>query len=228
MSTNNFLFNFNVKTENDEPKNYATITKKSLAGFIDFFIVLFLRACFLQILNDFYLSKLFYNFLNDFENKFGTREPKGTHEHVSFVLHHPIFIYSLIIIIFVLLIGAIYYSYFNSSSWQATIGKRIAKIIVVNKNSEKISFSTALYHYLLNLIPIIFLILVLIYSQKNKYNIYATFSKNQFLTICGFLVLVASNCSFLNKKKLNFFDYLLKIEFHQGKTQSKMPWTKNL
>jgi uncharacterized RDD family membrane protein YckC len=190
--------------------------------------VLFLRACFLQILNDFYLSKLFYNFLNDFENKFGTREPKGTHEHVGFVLHHPIFIYSLIIIIFVILIGAIYYSYLNSSSWQATIGKRIAKIIVVNNDSEKISFTTGIYHYLLNLIPIIFLILVLIYSQKNKYNIYETFSKNQFLTICGFLVLVASNCSFLNKKKLNFFDYLLKIEFHQGKTQSKMPWTKNL
>jgi uncharacterized RDD family membrane protein YckC len=126
-----------------------------------------------------------------------------------------------------LLIGAIYYSYLNSSSWQATVGKRIAKIIVVNKDSEKISFTTGIYHYLLNLIPIIFLILVLIYSQKNKYDIYATFSKNQFLTICGFLVLVASNCSFFNKKKLNFFDYLLKIEFHQGKTQSKMPWTKN-
>jgi uncharacterized RDD family membrane protein YckC len=227
MSTNNFLFNFNVKAENDEQKNYAKATSKSLAGFIDFFIVLFLRACFLQILNDFYLSKLLYNFLNDFEKTFGTREPKGNNEHINFIMHHEIFIYSLILIILVILIGAIYHAYLNSSSWQATIGKRIVKIIVVDKNYEKISFATALYHYLLNLIPMLFIILVLIYSQKNKYNIYETFSKNQFLTLCGFLILVASNCSFFNKKRLNFFDYLLKIEFHRDRTQSKTPWSQN-
>ncbi len=227
MSTNNFLFNFNVKAENDEQKNYAKATSKSLAGLIDFFIVLFLRACFLQILNDFYLSKLFYNFLNDFEKTFGTREPKGTNEHINFIMHHDIFIYSLILIFLTILIGTIYYSYLNSSSWQATIGKRIAKIIVVDKNSERISFSTAIYHYFLGLTPYIFIGFVLVNSHKYKYNIYEAFSKNHMLTIVGFLILLASHANIFSKKKINFFDYLLKIEFHRGKTLSKTPWSKN-
>jgi uncharacterized RDD family membrane protein YckC len=227
MSTNNFLFNFNVKNDDYEQKNYAKSTRRSFASLIDFFIVLFLRASFLQILNDFYFSKLIYNFLNDFEKHFGTREPKGTQEHISFIMHHSIFTYSLIFIFITILIGGIYYAYLNSSSWQATIGKRIAKIIVVNNNSEKISFVNGIYHYFLTLIPIIFITFVLISSQKYKYDIYETFSKNHILTIVGFLILLASHGNVFNKKRVNFFDYLLKIEFHEGRTKSKTPWTKN-
>lgn len=88
MSTNNFLFNFNVKNENVDQQVYATATKRSLAGIIDCFIVLLLRAFFLQALNNIFFQKLIYKFLNDFEATFGTREPKGTAEHVQFVMNH--------------------------------------------------------------------------------------------------------------------------------------------
>ena len=226
MSTNNFLFNFNVKTENDVQKIYATSMRRSLAGVVDCILVLFLRAFFLQVLNNIFFQKLLLNFLDDFEKNFGTRVPKGTPEHVQFAMHHSIFIYSLIIIFLTILIGAIYHAYFNSSSWQATIGKRIAKVITTNNNSEKVSFINGIYHYFLTLIPVIFILFAFIYSQKNGYTIFEAFTKNHILTILGLLVLIATHAGPLNKKKINFFDYLMKFEFHVGRTEQKMPWTK--
>jgi uncharacterized RDD family membrane protein YckC len=226
MSTNNFLFNFSVKNEDVTQQVYATSTRRSLAVAIDCIIVLFLRAFFLQIINNIFFQKLIYKFLNDFEANFGTREPKGTPEHVQFVMHHSIFIYTIILIFLTILIGAIYHAYFNSSSWQATIGKRIAKVITTNNNSEKISFINGIYHYFLTLIPIIFIIIAFIYSQKNGFTIFEAFAKNHTLTIFGLLVLIATHTGPFNKKKINFFDYLMKFEFHCGRTESKMPWTK--
>ena len=226
MSTNNFLFNFNVKNEDAVQQVYATSTKRTLAGIIDCFIVLFLRAFFLQALNNIFFQKLIYKFLNDFEATFGTRQPKGTTEHVQFVMNHSIFIYALIMIFLTILIGAIYHAYFNSSSWQATIGKRIAKIITTDNNSKKVSFINGIYHYFLTLIPVIFIIIAFIYSQKNGLTIFEAFSKNHALTILGLLVLIATHTGPFNKKKINFFDYLMKFEFHFGRTEQKMPWTK--
>ena len=98
MSTNNFLFNFNVKQENNENVNYATPSRRMLSGAIDCTIVLFLRAGFLQALNNSYTLTFFNNFIDEFEKNFGTRTPKGTVEHVEFIMNHPIFIYALIII----------------------------------------------------------------------------------------------------------------------------------
>ena len=226
MSTNNFLFNFNVKNEDVVQQIYATSTKRSFAGAIDCFIVLFLRAFFLQVVNNIFFQKLIYKFLNDFEETFGTREPKGTPEHVQFVMHHSIFIYAIMLIFLTILIGAIYHAYFNSSSWQATIGKRIAKVITTNNNSEKVSFINGIYHYFLTLIPVIFIIIAFIYSQKNGLTIFEAFAKNHTMTILGLLVLIATHTGPFNKKKINFFDYLMKFEFHCGRTEQKMPWTK--
>lgn len=226
MSTNNFLFNFNVREENNEYTNYATPTKRSLSGIIDCFIVLILRACFLQTLNNIYVSEFINNFINEFEQQFGTRTPKGTVEHIEFIMNHSIFIYGLIIIFITILIGGIYYAYFNSSNWQATIGKRIIGVMVVNKDGEKISFNTGICHYFLTLTPIIFIVFVFIYAQKNKIEIYEVFSKNHALLITGFLFLLANHAGSFNRKKINFFDYLMKIEFHLGRTTPKTPWTR--
>lgn len=226
MSTNNFLFNFNVREKNNESINYATPTKRSLSAIIDCFIVLILRASFLQSLNNIYVTKFINDFINEFEQKFGTRTPKGTVEHVEFIMNHSIFIYALIIIFITVLIGGIYHAYFNSSNWQATIGKRIIGVMIVNKDGEKISFFTGICHYFLTLTPIFFVVFVFIYAQKNKLELYEVFSKNHALLIFGFLFLVANHASSFNRKKINFFDYLMKIEFHLGRTTPKTPWTK--
>jgi uncharacterized RDD family membrane protein YckC len=226
MNTNNFLFNFNVKEENHETVKYATSSRRMFSGSIDCFVVLILRALFLQTLNNSYTINFFNNFIDEFERNFGTRTPKGTVEHIEFIMNHSIFIYALIIIFITIFIGTIYHAYFNSSNWRATIGKRIAGIVVVDKDYERISFMTGIYHYFLSLAPIIFIIFILFYSQKNKYEIYDVFSKNHFLTILGLLLFIASNGNAFSKKRINFFDYLMKIEFHLGRTENKLPWTK--
>ncbi len=226
MSTNNFLFNFNVREKNNEYANYASPTERSISGIIDCFIVLFLRACFLQLLSNFFVENFLNDFINEFENKFGTRTPKGTTEHVEFIMNHSIFFYSIIIIFITILIGGIYHAYLNSSAWSATIGKRIVGIIVVSSNGEKISFSTGIYHYFLTLTPIFFIFSIFAYATINKREIYEIFTTNHILSILGLLFLVASHSSSFNKKKINFFDYLMKIEFNLGRTKNKMPWTK--
>jgi uncharacterized RDD family membrane protein YckC len=226
MSTNNFLFNFNIREKDNEFTNYATPMKRSISGIIDCFIVLFLRACFLQFMSNFFVENFLNDFIAEFENKFGTRTPKGTTEHVEFIMNHSIFIYSIIIIFITILIGAIYHAYLNSSQWQATIGKRIAGIMVVGTNGEKISFFTGIFHYFLTLTPIFFVAFIFIYATINKLEIYEIFTKNHILTILGLFFLIASHANSFNKKKINFFDYLMKIEFHLGRTESKTPWTK--
>jgi uncharacterized RDD family membrane protein YckC len=226
MSTNNFLFNFNIKEENNETLIYATPTKRMISGIIDSFIVLILRALFLQIVINSFAVNIFNNFIEEFEKNFGTRTPKGTTEHVEFIMNHSIFLYGLIIFFITIFIGNFYHAYFNSSSWQATIGKRIAGVIVTNKDSQKISFMTGVNHYFLSLIPIIYIIFIFIYAQKNKYEIYELFSKNHFLAILGLLLLIASNANAFSNKRINLFDYFMKIEFHIGRTENKLPWTK--
>jgi uncharacterized RDD family membrane protein YckC len=226
MSTNNFLFNFNIKEENNETVIYATPTKRMISGIIDSFIVLILRALFLQIVINSFAVNIFNNFIEEFEKNFGTRTPKGTTEHVEFIMNHSIFLYGLIIFFITIFIGNFYHAYFNSSSWQATIGKRIAGVIVANKDSQKISFMTGVNHYFLSLIPIIYIIFIFIYAQKNKYEIYELFSKNHFLAILGLLLLIASNANAFINKRINLFDYFMKIEFHLGRTENKLPWTK--
>lgn len=47
-----------------------------------------------------------------------------------------------------LILSALYYVYFTSSSWQATIGKKILGIKVVNQNMEKLSLKDSLKRYI--------------------------------------------------------------------------------
>jgi len=226
MSTNNFIFNFNIKEENISKQIYASPTKRAFAGIVDSLIVLILRACFLNFLNNQYVLNIINNFISDFEKTFGTRTPKGTPEHIEFIMHHSIFIYALIIIFIVVFIGAIYHAYFNSSYWQASIGKRLIGIQVVTNNHEKISFGTGIYHYFLTISPILFFMYIFIYSHKNNYELFETFSQNKIFTILGLLFLISSHGNAFSKKRINLFDYLAKIEFHLGRTQNKLPWSK--
>ena len=56
-----------------------------------------------------------------------------------------------------------------------------------------------------------FLTIKLIYAQKNKLDIYQVFSKNYSFAIVGLLLLVASHANSFSKKRINLFDYLMKI-----------------
>lgn len=47
-----------------------------------------------------------------------------------------------------LILSTTYYIYFTASNWQATIGKKILGIKVVNKNMEKLSLKESLKRYI--------------------------------------------------------------------------------
>ncbi|MBM3590096.1 MAG: RDD family protein [Alphaproteobacteria bacterium] len=222
MSTNNFIFNFAVEVSNDDQKKYASLTRRTTATLIDVHITLIIRAIFMQIVFSTFFYRIVNDFINDLDTKFGTRTPKNTPEHISFLINHPIFIYTILFVLTTILLGAFYHAYFNSSNWQATIGKRIMGIII-SQNNSRISFSTGLFHYLLSIIPYLFVIFLIYYIKRYNYQIYEVFTQKKSVAVVGILILIANHLSVLNKKRINFFDYLAKVEFIQTKTPYKFP-----
>jgi len=129
------------------------------------------------------------------------------------------------ILVFIILIGAVYYALFYSSKWQASIGKRIFNIKIVDKNNHrKVKFFDGFCYYFLTIIPYFFILILFIYISKNNISIYQVFKEIWGFTFFGIAILFAVNMSSFNKKKINFFDYLMDFEFHIGKTKSKYPW----
>jgi len=51
---------------------------------------------------------------------------------------------NLMLNIFLIILGFLYYSIMHSSKWQATIGKKLMKIYVIKKDGTKLSFLRAL------------------------------------------------------------------------------------
>ena len=227
MSTNSFLFDFskNKNSDKDDSTQYASVFKRSLSSTIDILIVMMIRGLALQLIGNIFFLNTVQDFYLDFEEKFGTKTPKATPEHMEFIYSHPVFLQGISILVFIILVGAFYYAYFYSSKWQASIGKRIFNIKIVDKNDQKkIKFSDGFYYYFLTIIPYFFILILFIYISKNKISIYQLFSEVWGFTFFGILILFAVNMSSFNKKRINFFDYLMDFEFHYGKTKSKYPW----
>lgn len=53
---------------------------------------------------------------------------------------------------FTLLLNIIYYAGFESSQWQATLGKKVFRLKVVNLDGQRISFGRAICRYLAKLL----------------------------------------------------------------------------
>lgn len=231
MNTNNFLFNFSnhKKISVDESNlKIASIFKRGLAGIIDIHITVVLMAIYLQISFKLFFLQKYQDFFENFYQTFGTRAPKNTPDHLNFIFNHQIFYLTIFLIISTILIGAIYHAYLNSSSWQGTIGKRIMKIIVTDNKLNKITFFCGIYHYFLSIIPYFFMIFVIFYARKKNVQLFELLTKDSKIFIIGILIIIANQINIFNKKKLNFFDYLAKVEFYSDKTPFIFPWNFNL
>jgi uncharacterized RDD family membrane protein YckC len=229
MSTNNFLFNFNqnnLQLDSDYP--IASVFKRGIAGIIDIHITIILMAIYLEISFRNYYFQKYNNFFEDFYQKFGTKTPKNTPEHLDFIFNHDIFFWTIFIIITTILIGAFYHAYLNSSSWQATIGKRIMKIIITDNKQNKISLIAGLWHYFLTLIPYLFIAFVIFFSKKNNLQIYDLLTSNKKILLIGILIILANQMNIFNKKKINLFDYIANVEFYKHKTPYILPWNFKL
>lgn len=206
---------------------YASSFRRSTAASIDIWIVLFIRVIIMQILGTIWLNPQVQNFMIDFEAEFGTKIIKDTTEHIDFVIHHKVFIYALLFYAIIILIGAIYHAYLNSSAWKATIGKRAMSLIIVNEEkSDKISLKMGFLHYFLSVLPFAYILYLMSFTVKYQTTFFyaITYSKvNVFLAI---LFVLWVQIHLFVKKKKTAYDMITQTVLISGKTKAKYPWSK--
>jgi uncharacterized RDD family membrane protein YckC len=207
---------------------YAGSFKRSSATMIDMLIVLVLRTVIMQIMAFLWINQQILEFAAEFKNRFGTESMKNTPEHMDFFLHHKIIIYTLIFYFITLLVGAFYHAYLNSSKWQATIGKRLMKIIMIKEDeaesSEKITFKTASAHYFLSITPFIFIIYLIFYQVKHELSFIQTITASEMNVFLGIIFVLWVQIHLFTKKKTTAYDMICKTNFINGRTKNKFPW----
>lgn len=126
---------------------YAGFLIRLVAALIDSIIV-FIPVCIIEFL----LTSMF--FVHHFERGF----------------HPPFFPMGIPMIIIGIIIGWIYYAVQESSTYQATLGKRAVGVKVVNESFEQITLSQATVRFIIKEIPILNLIsyIVLIVDEKKQ------------------------------------------------------------
>lgn len=212
----------------DTDINFVSASRRSAAVSIDITIVLILRIFVAQIMGILWLNDVIANFLADFKNHFGTEYVSSNPEHLNFISNHKIFPAILIFYAIIVMVGAIYHAYLNSSAWQGTVGKRLMKIMMINEiNGKNISFLKGLAHYFLSLLPFAFLTYLFAYQGLHNLNFIAAITANAFNISLSFLTAVWVQTHIFTKKKTTIYDLICKVIFIEGKTSAKYP-TKNV
>lgn len=221
---------FGGKPSSEQPgsnnEKYATSFKRSTAAMIDIWVTLFLRAVAMQIMGSLWLKHEIIAFQAEFFQKFGTETVKNTHEHIDFVVHHKIFLYSILFYGIVLLIGAFYHAYFNSSSWSATLGKRIMKIMVVDNDGQKISLLKGLSHYLLSVLPFVYIAYLLSYQMRHSLSFYDAILASSTNVLFGIMFVLWVQIHFFTKRKTTAYDLICDTILVNGRSSAKLPWHK--
>ena len=217
MSTNKYLIpDYQTSTEEDiktkaEEPNYASLLKRGISATIDAIIVMSIRIAIIQIFWIIIGINLATKFILEFKEKFGAESIRSK-DHLVFLMNHNFFIFIILMALIFFAVGLVYYSFFNSSKWQATIGKKIMGIKIIRIDNKKITLLFALFYYILSLLPFLFPLYFLTYESFNRINkINVNFFDNFFNVILAILSVVWIQISILNKKKLTISDMICKI-----------------
>ncbi|MCE2687028.1 MAG: RDD family protein [Rickettsiales bacterium] len=217
MSTNKYLIpDYQTSTEEDiktkaEEPNYASLLKRGISATIDAIIVMSIRIAIIQIFWIIIGINLATKFILEFKEKFGAESIRSK-DHLVFLMNHNFFIFIILMALIFFAVGLVYYSFFNSSKWQATIGKKIMGIKIIRIDNKKITLLFALFYYILSLLPFLFPLYFLTYESFNRINkINVNFFDNFFNVILAILSVVWIQISILNKKKLTVSDMICKI-----------------
>lgn len=205
-------------------RKYATSFRRSTAAIIDIWITLFVRALFAQIAGFIFMNHQMNKFILDFKTEFGTDAPKNVPEHVDFIIHHPFFYYLIIFYALILMIGASYHAYFNSSPWSGTIGKRLMKIMINTENELPITFNRALLHYFLSVLPFAFLFYLLVYQISHNLNLYQAITASQLNLFLGIGFVFWVQIQIFTKKRVTAYDMIANTVMLNGRTAYKWPW----
>lgn len=211
-----------------EKKKYASSSRRSGAAMIDIWIVLFLRIIVMQTLGTFWLNNQIIIFMQDFNEHFGTATIKNTPEHIEFIVSNRIFIYALLFYAIVILVGAFYHSYLNSSAWRATIGKRITKIMIVREEDDsKITFKRGMAHYFLSVLPFAFIFYLMSYQIHHNLNFFQTVTASELNVFLGISFILWVQIHIFTRKKTTAYDMICNTVLINGRTEAKYPWRKN-
>ena len=216
----------NIFKKNPEDEKYVGAMRRGLAVTIDVWIVLVLRIIFMEFLGRVWMNQQLINFFQEFQEKFGTETIKDVPEHIDFIIHHPIFIQSLIFYFLVVMIGAIYHAYLNSSNWNGTIGKRIMKIMIITENSLKISFKRGILHYFLSVLPFAYLIYLTSYQVRHDVGFYQALTASDLNVLLGLIFVLWVQIHLFTKKRTTAYDLICHTVIVNGKTPYKWPWSK--
>lgn len=207
-------------------EKYVGPFRRSAAATIDLWIVLILRVIVMQILGTIWLNQAISNFLEDFKNQFGTETVKNTPEHIDFIIHHRIFIYALMFYAIIILVGAAYHAYLNSSSWRGTIGKRLMKMVITTENDLQISFNRGMMHYFLSVLPFAYLIFLISFQVRNNLTFYQAITASQTNIFFGIVFLIWIQIHLFTKKRTTAYDMICNTIVVSGRVVAKWPWTK--
>jgi uncharacterized RDD family membrane protein YckC len=213
-----------LKSAKDE--KYAGSFKRSGAATIDMWIVLFLRVLVMQFLGAIWLNPAIIKFMEEFKEHFGTETIKNTREHIDFVINSRVFIYGLIFYSIVILVGALYHAFLNSSAWKGTIGKRLMKITIVEESGEKISFYKGLAHYFLSVLPFVYILYLISFQVRSGLDFYQTIMSSEINVFLGILFLLWVQIHLFTKKKTTAYDLICRTVLVKEKTAVKWPWSK--
>ncbi len=207
---------------------YAKSSRRAFASMIDIFVTLFLRSFTIQILGTFWMNKQLIKFQQEFEKNFGTESMKNTPDHINYFINHNVFFHLLAFYLIILMIGAVYHAYFNSSKWQATIGKRIMKIMIIEENENnllaKISLKKAFAHYFLSILPFAFVIYIVSYQISHNMSLFQSLTASELNSFLSISFALWIQIQLFTKKKTTAYDMICKTNLINGRTAEKKPW----
>lgn len=214
------------KSKKEVNKKFASSSRRTTAAAIDVWIVLFLRIFVMQLLGSLWLNHAIMEFMAEFSEKFGTETFKNNPEHIDFIVHNRIFFYILLSYFIVIMVGALYHAYLNSSAWQGTIGKRLTKIIIVNGVENKITFKRALLHYFLSVLPFAYILYLATFQISNNLSFYQAVTASELNIFFGVVFIFWVQIHLFTKNKTTAYDMICNTTFLNGKTTAKWPWNK--
>ena len=195
--------------QNSDPK-YAGSLSRFFANTIDILIANIIRMIVFSILGNLLIKKNIATFWIDFKDKFNSNFIGNNPERIRFLVEHQIFKIILISLLLVFISGTLYYILFNCSKWQATIGKRLMKIIIVKDDNQRLTLMESTSHYLLSIVPWFFVFYIFAYQVIHKTSIYEAISGNVFNLIFGLVTLAWLQINLITKKRTTAADLICK------------------
>ncbi len=215
-----------TNTKQNKSQNFANSTQRLTALGVDIFIVIIIRFFFTALIGELWIKSLIVKFEQDFTQKFGTPFMQSELSHIQFFRDHELFFALIIFYITVVLVGAIYYAYLHSSSWQATIGKRVVGIIAIKSNGLAMSFKRAMLYYFLSILPFIYAAYIFAYMASFDVSLIGALTGSITNIILTILFVAWVQSQYFNQRKSTIYDLICHIDVKEGKINKKYPWEK--